>query len=474
MPQPLLRDMRGFSLIEMAIVLLIAGLLVAGAWQLTSTMQQQRADQATANEMRVVVGALERFVRENNGALAGVLTQPGISNQLLSAMTLPSGNAQTIFQTGYLPPSFDLAAKGYQIGLRRYADVDNRPNIKGLIVRRPDRGLDQRRLGRIASLVGSQGGVVRTPAVAAGALGSWQANPADFSLTGAPIVAANDIAAFTTTVDAQINTNLLSRIDTGNTEANTMRTDLLMGAGDDNAIRNAVGVGLERTSAVLNTVCDSGFTEILQENGSAYAPQRTFANNARIRNMMVLGVDTSGNPSVLQCRDNGTNWVWRNAIASDNNPTVSENLVGFRDVNKLYLNDTGSPLTLQVKMKSDGYVFAVRVARNSNATSLQACQSALASFLTQTNDGIIYEDDNAETFSDCPRLAYAHNTGGQPDLARTLNSFVSQSGGQMTMDFTVTIPVDANYFIAFKKGNLYSGFVDPDYLRIWREIGAGR
>lgn len=346
-----LKNTRGFSLVEMAIVLLIAGLLIAGAFQLMNSMQQNRSDQATANEMRMVITAMERFINDQQGSLTAspLLNAPNERLLLNNAGLLIDGvQAQIFFRDNYLPAEFDLSR--YQIGVRYIADIggsgSGKPVLKALVLYTPANTLSEARRAKIAGLIGSQGGTVIDrggASVVTGTQGAWRVDqPLQYGFAS---VNDRQLAAYTTTVDAQMNTNVLSRINTGNPEANTMRTDLLMGnasAGSGpHAIRNTAGYGMIVTDAEVGDACDSGSVSVTN-NDTAQVGTLNLGDTAPndTRNMIVMGTTTGGaQQTLVQCRSTGTVWRWESLSQLGSLYVyASEN-----DRGKLLTTDTGFP-----------------------------------------------------------------------------------------------------------------------------------
>jgi len=417
---------RGFSLIELSIVLLIAGLLIAGVFSVTSNMQKQRTDQATANEVRTVVTALERYLVDNQGALtdqtAGNVIPTSLycnpapcskSSQLvLGGLAVKSHqlagfpDEYTYFQKNYLPGGLDLSS--YKIGITNYGPITTSTNtngglnLRGLVIRNSINAADDGRLARIASLIGAQGGMIPNTAGAtcatssggtgnvSGVYGAWCINSPDYSISLAS-VSAGSIAAYTSSVDSQINTNLLSRINTGNPEANTMETDLLgnNGIGNpasaaaaaetfQNKILNIAGLGVLVTSAKLNDTCYlppvpigtkaadlivydvTGTTAIgaLSLDGS----QTTTSYSITPQNMVVFGTSNattlgSGGtgyanngsaPTLLQCvNTTASGWIWRPAL-SQATTFQNFNSSALRVREQIYRNTGSSSRTVNV------------------------------------------------------------------------------------------------------------------------------
>lgn len=316
---------RGFSLIEMAIVLLIAGFLIAGAFQLVTSVSQQRTDQATAGEMRTVVLALERFLTEQQGPItAAVLNNPAGGSVRLTNFNININGtprpALTYFQQNYLPDSnlangFDLTSAGYIIGIRRLPNIagpaGGRPVLNAVVLRNLRNPLSESRVARIAGLVGPQGGLVRDngsgASQVAGLQDSWGVNPAQYGIGGQQRI--GQLAAYTTTINTQGNANIISRVGTGNTESNTMRADLIMGsvAGRSQAyaIRNTAAYGQSQTEATVGQACDDVDVDLLNPaNGLRFNPRKLVRAE---KFMMMTGKDAAGVETFLvQCVDNGS------------------------------------------------------------------------------------------------------------------------------------------------------------------------
>ncbi len=257
---------RAFTLVELAIVVLVLGVVVAGVVQMTNRYSAQRYDTQTAQEVKNMTSAVEAFIKNNaseitklnpaDGTVCGFLsvTDPTTAAthapvQILFNGSTPSttavscdSGASTVVAAikAYLPANF-TPANPYLIGFKRAANISTAdatisatnpgvPNISAMVMRQASSGdnLTDTRLARIASNIGNEGGFIASNGTnATGAFGGWNAVPADYGLT----TSASSIAALTTfsATNSVLNTNMLSRVKTGNSEANTMRTNLNMG-----------------------------------------------------------------------------------------------------------------------------------------------------------------------------------------------------------------------------------------------------
>ena len=287
---------RAFTLVELAIVVLVLGVVVAGVVQMTNRYSAQRYDTQTAQEVKTVTGAVEAFLKNdiaeitkndnwvhlpppdntipsqcgflhvpdvdtlaNSPRLEWLVLSSTVHTVIRTDCTVPAGSvggpANAIYVTdaikAYLPANFK-PNNDYWIFFKRGANIKTGvdqvgvPNITAAIFRKSSGGdnLTDTRLARIASLIGNYGGFVspsdaNTTAAtlsATGAAGGWTTK---LNILGVPDPTANDMKGAVVAMtnygasNAIFNTNLLSRVPTGNSEANTMRTDLVMGKDTD-------------------------------------------------------------------------------------------------------------------------------------------------------------------------------------------------------------------------------------------------
>src|SRR5579863_9597217 len=61
------RNRLGFTLIELAIVLSVVGLMTVGLWRLMSSSNQQLKDTAAAGQIQQLIGAASAFLTTSDG-----------------------------------------------------------------------------------------------------------------------------------------------------------------------------------------------------------------------------------------------------------------------------------------------------------------------------------------------------------------------------------------------------------------------
>lgn len=201
----------GFTLVELAIVLAVAGVLFVGLWRLMSGGNQQVRDQSAASLQLQLIDSVKAFLASTNG-------QNLISNAATSSnpfiLTLPtaspsSGSCISTFPAGatpdradqeavcnYLPPTFSTSTtnsygQNYtKVGV--YIGSANGGSYSFMIMSSGGDTIPDSSGGRISAAVGGDGGFIYSTAVcpsgapnasyACGSYGTWYANPATYGL----------------------------------------------------------------------------------------------------------------------------------------------------------------------------------------------------------------------------------------------------------------------------------------------------
>ena len=196
---------RGFTLIELAIVLGVVGVMTGGLWKLMSTGNQQTKDQAAAQQQLTLINAVQGFMNDPQGqALLNVMTASGTVTLPLPLgactgvetvlLTAPQGNAAPLgpfnidkFCSSYLPSGFisttpNSYGQTYSIQVMKDSNPQNFDArtysfiivASGTVIPDPDGG-------RISGLIGGDGGFIYATNVcggtatkaACGTMGSW-------------------------------------------------------------------------------------------------------------------------------------------------------------------------------------------------------------------------------------------------------------------------------------------------------------
>jgi prepilin-type N-terminal cleavage/methylation domain-containing protein len=238
----------GFTLVELAIVLGVAGVLIGGLWRLLSAGNQQMRDQTVASQQAQLISAVNTYLQSTDGqahltAMGAGATTVFIPNNtsVATCAALPVANFCT-----YLPPGFqnvNAYGQSYRISIKKDLAPATEPaqSYNFMIMTEGGDAIADTSGGRISAAIGGDGGfiynnsVCGTPAVnyACGAYGAWSTLLSAYNLTGS-VGRVASLTYFSSTFAA---TNpWLSRILLPNSGTpplyNTMQTPLYLGGED--------------------------------------------------------------------------------------------------------------------------------------------------------------------------------------------------------------------------------------------------
>ncbi|MDE1902069.1 MAG: prepilin-type N-terminal cleavage/methylation domain-containing protein, partial [Alphaproteobacteria bacterium] len=265
------RKSLGFTLIELAVVLGVLGIVTAGLWRLMSTSTQQTKDQATAQQQLALINAVKGYLADSNVATGGqaLLTSQGAGKTFALALPLtnvagsctwPAVTPTSPADTGlcaYLPPGF-VGSGAANPTTNPYGQVYNIQVVTGttsanqgysfMVLTSGGSTIPDADGGRISNLIGGDGGFLYSSTgvcgsaspTACGAMGAWSANVETAYGFSAALVAVGHVASQSFVATAgTLNYDWLARqvmpndngTVAGNTPFtyNTMNTDLFMG-----------------------------------------------------------------------------------------------------------------------------------------------------------------------------------------------------------------------------------------------------
>lgn len=307
---------QGFTLVELAIVLAVAALLMAGLWRLMSSGNNQMQDQAAADQAKQLNSAVQAYLnspegRTNlrntaaNGTFALPLPAPG------AACAAPFTNFCNFLPVGFNNATTNPYGQTYQIRVQKdnqAAGTD--PNRSSFMVLTTGGNvIPDSSGGRIAAALGNDGGFLYTANVctlaagtaansACGAYGSWAvsttaAAPAGYGFAAAASVsghlASRTIVAGgsggTLSVDpwlariAMPAAGNLAGVDAGLPDYNTIQTDVFLSSnGTFNMNGRTIFGGTRAAGNVAGTITNIASINANRPAGQAAAPVVAISN----------------------------------------------------------------------------------------------------------------------------------------------------------------------------------------------------
>ncbi|NCC03882.1 MAG: shufflon system plasmid conjugative transfer pilus tip adhesin PilV [Proteobacteria bacterium] len=173
---------RGFTLIELAIVLAITALLTVGLWRMMSSANTEMRDQATADQHKQLINAVRAYLASSDGqnVVVGSLAVGGTSPALGPNAVTVGPCAPAAF-CNFIPTNFinkNSYNQEYQIRVRK----DSGSSYSFMIKTTGGDVIPDTSGGRISSVIGADGGFVYQADVcgankACGAFGTWESDP---------------------------------------------------------------------------------------------------------------------------------------------------------------------------------------------------------------------------------------------------------------------------------------------------------
>ena len=212
---------RGFTLVELAIVLAVASLLFAGLWRLMSAGNAQLRDQAAAEQMNQLLAATRNFLASGNSTSFknSVIIAEGGTDTCPPIATVPNGCVGNLplneaAFASYLPPGFNENTENpygqkYEIQVRIPND-QKADNYSFMIKTKEGSIIPDASGGRIAAIIGGDGGFiyqgdvcasslsVAANSAACGSFGGWAIDITDYDFnTGSGYLTARSIGGVT-------------------------------------------------------------------------------------------------------------------------------------------------------------------------------------------------------------------------------------------------------------------------------------
>lgn len=281
---------QGFTLIELAIVVGIAGLLFAGLWRLMAGGSQQLTEQAAADQQRQLINAVKAFLASGGGAGSGQNWLNAFDGTLAVSETrdlplpVPGGACAAAIARfcDFLPVGFTNATlnpfgQSYQIRVRRNdnAAAGTAPTAyEFMIVTNGGNAIPDTQGSRLSALIGADGGFVYTndnPCSAAGAqtsfacgsfgsfvqdittYGNANAAGSGFAAGGGRVASRSAIVSGVDTLEPWLARQVIPgdpALPAAGNNFNTMTTSLRMAGGGNNILVN--GNNVEMAAGTVN------------------------------------------------------------------------------------------------------------------------------------------------------------------------------------------------------------------------------
>ena len=242
-----LRTQKGSLMVEamamLALIAMVTPVIYKKAAERTSELQDINA----ASQMRSIINSIDRYMKDNyvtmkKGQTVNTACTGTDQNKSYSAFSGAGDKTVTVNLNHfceYLPYGLDTKSKTFKdftVAIKKEDTTSGRVLMTAVVIGQPtDPNLQMIRSSRIASMIGSNGGVVRDDAKPTedstnvqGTQGIWSLDLGDFGIAkqaAGTIVAASMQSVATSSVGSE---DVLYRVDTGYPEMNTMSTDLFM------------------------------------------------------------------------------------------------------------------------------------------------------------------------------------------------------------------------------------------------------
>jgi len=167
---------RGFTLVELAIVLAVASLLFAGLWRLMASGNTQLRDQAAADQHKQLIEAVKSFLSSTPAGsnFRTSTVSPGNTGQL--TIPGPACAGDLVGFCPFLPPGFDSNTRNsYGQGYLIYVRVESGSvdNYSFVIVTTGGTAIPNISGGRIASVIGGDGGFIYDTNICGAPVNQW-------------------------------------------------------------------------------------------------------------------------------------------------------------------------------------------------------------------------------------------------------------------------------------------------------------
>ena len=275
------RSQKGSLMVEAMAMLALISMVTPVVYKKAAERTSELQDINAASQMRSIISSIDKYMKDNYVAMKKgetVKTECTGTDQNKSYSEFKAAGDKNITVDlnhfcEYLPYGLDTKSKTFKdfsVAIKKEDTSSGRVMLTAVVVAKPtDKKMQMMRASRIASMIGSNGGVVRddtkpnqATANVQGTQGIWNLDLKDFGLAEQPsgtVVAASMQSVATSSVGSE---DVLYRVDTGYDEMNTMSTDLFMADHNIENVNNMIINGKNPNGDGNSLVVKNGKTSL--------------------------------------------------------------------------------------------------------------------------------------------------------------------------------------------------------------------
>jgi type II secretory pathway pseudopilin PulG len=308
---------RGMSLLETAMVIAVVSLLLVFLVGQTQNENDRIRAKNVASKLATISDAAKSYMTSHYAELlAGSGVQVIKAGRTSATGAVPAGSLQAL---GLLPSGF-IDANSYQQHTALLVRKVNSTTIEGMLTTYGGQAIPDRMLGKMASVLGPEGGYVPAAyqvsadsGMVLGVAGGWRADPADWG-AAATRPSTGTIQMTMAFKDGTPLKDFLYRNDVGDPEANTMNTAIHMNANTIDTIGSLSGQNDATTGSKTVVVGGTGDPNSLRASIDVWADR-----NVQATNNVVAGNDVraTNNVRAIGVTDAANQLTGGNVIASN-------------------------------------------------------------------------------------------------------------------------------------------------------------
>ena len=301
------RSQKGSLMVEAMAMLALISMVTPVVYKKAAERTSELQDINAASQMRSIITSIDKYMKDNYVTMKKgetVKTEcTGTDKDMNYSAFKAAGDKNITVDLNhfceYLPYGLDTKSKTFKdfsVAIKKEDTSSGRVMLTAVVVAKPtDEKMQMMRASRIASMIGSNGGVVRddtkpnqATANVQGTQGIWNLDLKDFGLTEQPsgtVVAASMQSVATSSVGSE---DVLYRVDTGYDEMNTMSTDLFMADHNIENVNNMIINGKNPNGDGNSLVVKNGKTSL--------AGDLAALANAAVQKMMNIGYEVGTKP----------------------------------------------------------------------------------------------------------------------------------------------------------------------------------